>query len=175
MKKLENALLIMLVISILAKTLPVTGSGPALTFIALILSVVYFFFGFVIFTKIRFREILKTETYKHLKPWDIIISIVTGVVFQTVVLGLIFKLQYWPGAHYMSRAGLIMLFIIIIVAVIMLKTVNSFIYIGILKRGITFFLLLLLLHLLPLTTRLNIFKEHPEIEAQILLEADSRL
>jgi|GEM_PF-3160017 len=175
MIKLEKGLIILLAISILAKIIPIPGSGPAITLTALVLSCLYLFFGFAVFAKIGFRKIFKKDSYKQLKSWDIIISIITGIVFQTVVLGLIFKLQYWPGAHPMSRAGLMMMCIIIILSVFMLRTVNRFIYVGILKRGIPLFLLLLLLHVLPLTTRLKIFKVHPEIESKILMEADSRL
>lgn len=170
MKILERSLLILIVLSLLAKIVPLAGrSGLVLTIAALTLSCLYFFLGFAVFTKVGFRRIFKWDSYKHLKSWDIIIAIVAGVAFSVLVISLLFKVQYWPGAYYMSRAGLIMLFIIIIVAVFMLKTVNSFIYIGILKRGVPLFLFVLLLQLLPLTARLKIFKVAPEIETQILM------
>lgn len=174
MKRLEKTLLMLIVLSILAKLVPLPFNGIVITFAALALSILYFFFGFAVFPDIGFRQILKKESYSNLKPWDIIISVFTGMAFQILVIGLLFKIQYWPGASVMSRTALISNIPFLILASWLLMTQNRFVYVAILKRGVPLFLFLLFLHLLPLTTRLNIFKVDSQTEALILNDANSR-
>lgn len=168
MRKLEKVLVILIAIAALTKLIPILGFSIVLTFAALILSFLYLVFGFAVFTKIGFKDIFKRASYKLLKPRDIIISILTGYAFSMLVLGLLFKLSYWPAATIMSFMSLLQATPFILIPFFLLKTQNRFIYIGILKRGIPLFLLVLLLHLLPLDTRLKIFKvPYPELEKEI--------
>src|SRR5690606_7855297 len=97
-----------------------------------------------------------------------------GMAFQILVTGLLFKLQYWPGAGVMSFVALITNFPFILLAAWLLMTKNRFVYVAIIKRGVPMFLFLLVLHLTPITTRLKIFKVDPEIETMILNDADIR-
>lgn len=169
MRKLEKVLIILIVIATISKLVPVVGMSIVLTFAALSLSFLYFIFGFAVFTKIAFANIFKRETYKHLKVRDIIISVLTGFAFPVLISGLLFRLNYWPAAHIMSFTGLLTTFPFIIIALVLLHTQNRFVYIEILKRGIPLYLFVLLLHLLPLTTRLKIFKvSNPEHEREII-------
>src|SRR5690606_31171587 len=144
-----------------------------ITFAALALSLLYFFFGFAVFTGIGFRKIFKKDSYPGLKPWDIVISVITGFTFQLLVAVLLFNIQYWPGARVMSSLALMTSFPFILLADWLLMTKNRFVYIAILKRGVPLFVFVLLLHLTPLTTRLKIFKVDPETEALILNNADT--
>lgn len=161
-----------MVLGALGKIGPIAGSGLILTIAALTLSGIYFFFGFAIFTGIGFRGIIKNESYKHLKPYDIIISVFAGMAFQSVVMGLLFQLQYWPGAGIMTVAAILSLIIFIMISPLMLRTKNKYVYMGILKRGIPMLLVLLFLYFSPVATKLKIFKVgSPEIEVQILNDA----
>lgn len=172
MRILEKTLWILIILATLGKLVPVVGTGIIITFAALTLSFLYFIFGFAIFTRIGFRQIFKKDNYKHLKPVDIILSVITGMAFQTTVCGLLFQLQYWPGARVMSFAGLITSLPFIIIAAFLLKAQNRYVYIAILKRGIPLFLALLFLHLTPVTTKLKIFKvSDPEIKGRIINDA----
>ncbi len=164
----------LIVLAILAKLVPIPFNSIVISFAALALSLLYFFFGFAVFTGIGFRQIFKKDSYTNLKPWDIIISVFTGMAFQILVFGLLFKIQYWPGARVMSSVALMTSFPFILLAAWLLMTKNRFVYIAILKRGIPLFLFVLLLHLLPLTTRLKIFRVDPQTEELILNDANSR-
>lgn len=169
---LEKILLILIALGALGKLGPIVGSGIVLTFGALILSFIYFVFGFAVFTGIRLRNISKKESYTHLKPYDIIISIFTGFIFQSLIMSLLFQLQYWPGAAVMSLATVLSAPIFLILSAVLLMTKNRYIYSGILARGVPMFLLLLVLYLSPVNAKLKIFKVgSPEMEAQILNNA----
>ncbi len=169
MRKLEKILLVLILLATLAKTIPIFGSGIIITIAASALSFYYLFFGFAIFTKINFKDIFKRNSYYGLKPWDIIVSALSGYAIQTQVLGILFLLQYWSGDTYMGFSALITAFPFIILALLLLLTKNRFVYIEILKRVVPLFLFVLILYLIPLTTRLKIFKvSNPEIETQIL-------
>ncbi len=164
----------LIVLAILAKLVPLPFNSIVITFAALALSLLYFFFGFAVFTSIGFRQIFKKDSYANLKPWDIIISVFTGMAFQILVIGLLFKIQYWPGAGIMSFTALMSSFLFILLAAWLLMTQNRFVYVAILKRGVPLFLFLLFLHLIPLTTRLKIFRVDPQTEELILNDANSR-
>lgn len=173
MRITEKILLILIVLAILAKLVPIPLAGLILTLSAMTLSFIYALLGFAIFTKIGFRKIFNAGSYKHLKPLDIIFSILTGWAFSSLTIGILFQLQYWPNANIMSLAGMILTIPILILAAFLLKKQNRIVYMGILKRGIPLVLFVLVLYVLPTTTKLKIFKiADPEIEAQILKDAN---
>lgn len=168
MRKTEKILLILIALGILAKIFLLPGSGILVVIATLAIGFLYFPLGFAFFTRVRLRKLFKNDSYKHLKPVDIILSIFTGIGFQSLIIGLLFQLQYWPGANIMSLSGLISSLPFIITAAFMLKSSNKYVYIGILKRGIPLFLFVLSLYLTPLTTKLKVFKVDPRIEAYLL-------
>lgn len=153
----------------LGKTVPIVGTSIIITLAGLTLSLLYFIFGFAVFTKIGFRKIFKKDSYANIKPWDIIICVFTGFAFQTLISALVFQIQHWPGTNVMSFIGLISSVPFILLAVILSITQNSFIYTRILKRGIPLVIILFILFVLPLTSKLEIFKVgDPETKALIL-------
>lgn len=172
MRKFERILWVLLLLAILGKLVPVPFNGVVITVAVLSLSVLYFLFGFAVFSKIGFRNIFKKNSYEHLKFVDILLCVLTGMAFQSLTSGMLFQLQYWPGANVMAFAGLVTTLPFLIVATIMLRTQNRYVYLGMLKRGLPLFSLTMFLYLTPVEKKLKIFKvNHLEIEQQILNDA----
>ena len=170
MRIIEKTLIIMLIAGMVLKIFAIPGSSVLITISILSLSVLYFLFGFAIFTKVPIKGIFKKISYSHLKPADIITSIFCGNALSTLIVGILFQLNYWLGASPMTFAGMATTLPIIITAIIFLFLLkNRYVYQEILVRTIPFFLLALFLHLTPVSTRLKIFKVYDKnIEAQIL-------
>ena len=72
----------------------------------------------------------------------------------------------------MAVAGLLSTLPFLIIAAIMSMSKNTYVYAGILTRGLPMFLFVLFLYMTPVTKKLKIFKvSEPEIEARILNDA----
>lgn len=170
MSKLEKTLIIILAISIFMKVVPVPLANLLTTISAIPLAIIYFIFGFAVFTKIGFRNIFKSTAYAHLKPIDIIISILSGMALSTPVMSILFNVNYWPAGRVMAVSGIIntIPFIVIALCCVFL-TKNQYVYKEILKRGIPLLILVMALYVFPINTRLKVIKPvNQEIETEIL-------
>jgi hypothetical protein len=59
----------------------------------MVLTVIYYPFGFLFFNQIRLRDIFKRAAYKDTNAYKIIIAIITGLGFSTICIGSLFKLS----------------------------------------------------------------------------------
>jgi hypothetical protein len=83
----EKALAIVFLLGIILKGFHIPGGG-ALTIISLLpLSVLYLVFGFYFFCD------------KTLKRQNLVLSIIAGIFLSLVPLGIVFKVQWWPGGY----------------------------------------------------------------------------
>jgi len=116
MKRLEKILGLVIIIALIMKLTLIPG-GSILTVISFsILSCIYYPFGFAFFNEIRLIQILKKASYKELSALRIVGSIGIGMGLAAICIGILFKLQHWPGANTNLIAGLFTILIILIVA-----------------------------------------------------------
>lgn len=91
--KTEKVLASLLIIGVLFKFMHWPGTGPILVFSGGILAMMYYPLGFYYFTE------------KETRKKNIILSVVSGMFWSTVIVGLIFKLQFYPGSGVMAIIG----------------------------------------------------------------------
>lgn len=110
---------VLVFVSLLLKLalIPLSGLSLLFVFAFLTIALIYFPLGFAFFNQIRLRRIFKSESYKGLSPGRILGAIGVGISLSPICLGIIFKIQDWPGANNMLEAGLIPSFIILIIAI----------------------------------------------------------
>jgi len=111
----------------------------------LLLSIIYYGFGFALFNGIRFRKIFKKESYKEVNTGHIIIAVGAGIALGSTVVGLMFIFQNWLGAGMMLLSALSILIIVFIITLVLFLIYKSNVYARILKRifiigGIAFLL-----------------------------------
>jgi len=116
MKKLENILLIIMLIAFVMK-LSLMPGGSSITSISMVLlSLIYFPFGFAFLNKIPLQKIFKKDAYKGMTSTRIICTIGVGLSFSAICMGILFKLNSWHGSNQALIIGLVTLAIILVIA-----------------------------------------------------------
>jgi hypothetical protein len=156
MKKTELTLVIISIIALALKLLFIPGSGILTVLALLLLSTIYCNFSFVLFNDIKIQQIFKKDSYKNISGVRILGAVLTGFGLSIVTLALMFKLQSWPGADAILIAGLFVLLIVTIIAIIKYSKNKSNFYTRIFKRIAIWGGLGLILILIPKTTWIEI-------------------
>ncbi|MFK7755413.1 MAG: hypothetical protein AB8B53_00625 [Flavobacteriales bacterium] len=131
MKILEKTLIVLLLIGALFKLMHWPGAGPLFVIGLTFLSMTYFIFSFFLFHGIGFRQIFKKESYSAIGHKTAIFSILAGLFcLSTLLVGIMFRIQFWPGANVMLTAALPPTLILIIIAVVKRKNsvAKSYLY-----------------------------------------------
>lgn len=105
MKKTEFALILLTLFALTLKLFQLTGASTLTVLSLFALSIYYQFFSFALFNNISFRGIFKKSSYINTKR--IIAAIGVGCILASLIIGILFKLQYWTGANYLLTTGLI--------------------------------------------------------------------
>ncbi|HCW06493.1 MAG TPA: hypothetical protein DGG95_03900 [Cytophagales bacterium] len=138
MKLIERIILLVFFLAILLKAGLFRGTRASLEISTLLLSMLYFYFGFALFNGIGFRAMFKKSSYAGVSVGKISGAIALGLALSSVLIGILFKLMFWPGANEMIMIGgtglLIILLVASVVMVIKKKSLDSF-YKGIFLRG----------------------------------------
>ncbi len=115
MKKIESFLWILLLLLILART---TVEVPFIMILisGMILSGFYFYFSLLLLNNIDFKNIFQKQAYREIKTSRIIGSILTGINYATLSIGVTFKALAWPGSLFFIMFSVFTLLIIIIIA-----------------------------------------------------------
>jgi hypothetical protein len=138
MKKTELITAGIAALAIIMQLFLLPGSG-ALTVISLsLLACIYFYCGFALFNGIRFRKAFKRENYAGISAMRIQGAVATGFVFSMIIIGMMFRLQSWPGAASNLVVGLIALLILVVVALLRYRNNRSEFYVRIFKRAAVF-------------------------------------
>ncbi|HRZ42067.1 MAG TPA: hypothetical protein P5228_05120 [Bacteroidales bacterium] len=163
MKKLEKILGLVIIIALLLKLVLIPG-GSILTVISLtILACIYYPLGFAFFNGIRLRAIFKKDSYKGVSALRIIGAIGLGMGLAAICIGILFKLQHWPGGDTNLIAGLVTTLIILIIALIKYLKSKSDYYKLIFSRIAIIGGFGLILAILPESTITKIqFRNHPD-------------
>lgn len=153
MKKAERIVLYVSIAALLYKIFHGPGSTILVILSLSLLAFIYCYLSFLLFSGIRLRKIFKKSSYKGISARRIIFHVLTGFALGILVNGIIFKIQAWPGASLMLYMGMVGLFpICILLAIDKLILKKGYASLFIMSRSIGFFLLSLVLVLIPFKT-----------------------
>jgi hypothetical protein len=163
MKKAEFVIATLSIIALGMNLLFIPGSGALTVLTLLILSTLYFYFGFALFNNIRLRQIFKKDSYRDISSLRILGAVGAGLALSSATNGIMFKFQSWPGADFILGAGLVGLFIVTTIGIIKYSKNKSDYYYGILKRTVIIGGIGLILMFMPKTTWIEIkYRNQPE-------------
>ena len=162
MKLTEKILAALIFISILLKLFLIPGGGVLLVLSMQLLTIIYFALGFAFFNGIRLRNIFKKASYEGISTMRVVGAVVTGICLSNLLVGILFKLQLWPGANATLIVALIPTIIVLIIILIKLFKNKDSYYSGIQLRIAIIGTIALLLFLLPSISIIKIqFRDHP--------------
>lgn len=122
MKLTEKILAVLITISLFLKLFLIPGGGVLLILAGETLIIMYFAFGFAFFNDVRLRHIFKKNAFAGTNKIRIIGGVGTGICLSNLLTGILFKLQYWPGANSMLLIALMPSFILMIIVLVKLLT-----------------------------------------------------
>lgn len=125
MRLVEKILAIGVLISLILKFNLIQGGEVSLMWSTMVLTIIYYPFGFLFFNHIRLRDIFRKAAYKNVTAFTVILSIITGIGLSTTCIGSLFKLFHFSGANEMLTVGLITIFIVSLVAVVSFMKQNG--------------------------------------------------
>ncbi len=135
MRKLELILMTLIVLSTILWFFTLPFVGIFMLILINLLAVFYLGFGLLLFNKIKFKNLLKKDSYKDISGLRKIGSIVTGLSFSLICIGSLFKLQSYSGAETILIDGLILLFVVAIISILKFLKSRSDFYKRILIRS----------------------------------------
>lgn len=162
MKNLEKILGLAAIIALIMKLFLIPFGG-VLTILSLsTLACVYYPFGFALFNGIRFRDVFKKISFRGVSKWQIIGGVSLGIGLAVMCMGILFRVQEWPGSGIILIAGLLITFAVLIVALIKYSKTKSEYYTPLFLRiGIIGGLGLILLILPQFAFTKFQFRNHP--------------
>jgi hypothetical protein len=110
------------------------------------------YFGFAFFNNIPISKIFKKESYKGISALRIIGAIGAGMALSASAIGILFKMQSYPGADADIAAGLFTCFIVAGISIIKFTKIKAPYYGKILKRVLIYGAICLTWFVIPKTT-----------------------
>ena len=163
MKKLELLLSTIAIIAFVLFMLLIPKSTIILVLSVLLLSMIYFYLSVAIFNGIPTKKAFKKSSYASFSNNRIVLSILTGLALSFTLVGIIFKLLFWPGAEVNLIIGLTGLLIASVTGTTKLFMTRDSFYGNILKRTVTYGLVAVISYLLPEYTLLEYrFRDYPD-------------
>jgi hypothetical protein len=149
-------------------------SAILMTLFSLLLAIIYFGFSFGLLNGIRFRNLLKKESYAGISSLRIIGCVFTGFVLSLIVIYSLFKFQRWPFGNEGLRISLFGLLIVIVIGIVKLMSSKKPFYFKLLFRVGIIGVVSTLLYLTPDESLVEMkFRKYPEyIEVEKKLMKD---
>jgi len=118
--KLTEKIFAVAVVAGLLLTFSLIRGGPELFIISLLgLAGIYFALGFLLFNRIRLRDLTKKGLFENLTTIRIVFAVITGIALSIICVGALFKLMNLPGANEMLMFGVIITLLVSITAIVM--------------------------------------------------------
>ncbi len=137
MFKAEKILWALVVIAAVMWFFNVPGKGVLFTLILTSLSLLYYVLGFVVFNGIGFRQMIGKDGLKGLGWKRIVWGVLMGFCASLVCLGILFKIQFWPGSATMLMSGIILFVICGIAGLVALgKNARAWLKTSLLRAGL---------------------------------------
>lgn len=114
-EKILGGLSILLMLLMLIFPLPY--GSELFTISMVLLSLCYFFAGFLLFNAIELKNIGNKKAYEGIKPMRIIGSFLAGFALSVLVIAILFVYMLWPYGYANLQIGLIMIGIVLIVSI----------------------------------------------------------
>lgn len=128
-----------------------------------LLSILYYPLGFFIFSGIRLRRLFKRDSYKETTVLRILWSLGVGQVLAALCLGLLFRMNDYPGSGPMLTIGLLTSAIVLPLAVFRYsKTKSAFFKRVIIRMTIWGVLGLIFLPISSLSIQKLQYRNHPQ-------------
>ena len=108
MKKAEKILVSLVALAVIGKLANVTGFSALAVVCMCLLSIFYFAASYFLF---------KTD-HKENTGIQIAISIITGLMLSSLIMGVLFAFMRWPGVAGMLVVGIVPLLIILVLAIV---------------------------------------------------------
>ena len=174
MKLAEKIIIVLALVGTLFKLFLVSGGGLIVVVSYTALSTLYFYFGFALFNNIRLRHVFKKESYVGVSSGRIIGGIAMGISFSICLIGMLFKVQYWPGEGVMLMAGMFTGVLVLIPSIFKFLKNREEYYKKALVRGSVLVGISTILFLTPARTLVELqYRNHPRyIEAYIEYQKD---
>ncbi|MCT4638497.1 MAG: hypothetical protein N4A72_12415 [Bacteroidales bacterium] len=163
MKRLEQILAVIVLISLVMKLFSIPFAGELLTLSVLILIIMYTFLGKLLFNGIRFRDRNKRVYFVGIPQSSIGCALGLGIGTGMICTGVLFKIQLWPSSEIMIMSGSIVTAVSILVTLVAsFKSTTKF-----LKRNIIRIITVAILGIASLFvsdfTLIKIYhRDHPE-------------
>ena len=138
MKRAEIILGLLSLLAIFMSVFLIPGGSFLIILSLSAFSMMYFYLGFAFFNAIPLSKIFKKESYKDISSLRIVGAIVAGISLSTLLMGILFTAQKWPGAYVISVMGLFYLTIAGVAALIKGMTNKSAFYNRILRRVVVY-------------------------------------
>lgn len=107
MRKLERILISLFIIGLLLQIVPMAGGSLLIVLALSTLAIVYFSGGFILFQNVRLRDLVSSKSGLGLNDLKaMFLSIGAGFFCSAIVIGVMFRVQAWPGASAMLIAGI---------------------------------------------------------------------
>src|SRR5687768_18579012 len=116
MRKTEVILLIAAFIGFIFKLQHWTGAGILVVSSLMLLSILYFPFGLLLFNDIKPGDSLRRTTYRNLSTYRIWGSVGLGIALSAIASGILFKVQHYPGVASSLSGGVTLLLIILVIS-----------------------------------------------------------
>ena len=174
MGKFEKIMLAIAFTAIVLTLQQIEGGAFLLFITALLLSLLYFPFGFLMIHRIRLKNITKSESYQDIKRGELLIAVFAGIAFSSIWIGILYKLLRYQGSQFMLLSGLIPLAILFVFTIVKYSQTKAALYKNILLRIVIFGTIGLVL---IMTSDLSIvryqYRKHPDyIKAYELYSAN---
>ena len=136
MNKIEKILFyIFIVTTLISIAFAFPGLNTILVISGSILSLAFFFFGFAIYNDISFRQVFKNSTYQTISSLRVLGSVGAGFFTSLLIIGILFKVMFWPGSYTNLIFGILGLFIILVIVAIKKSKLNYNVYNKVINRS----------------------------------------
>jgi hypothetical protein len=123
-KNLERTFIVIALIGLLFRFLHLPGGSMFFILGATLLCLFYYPFGLAYLQGISIQSIFKKAAYQNTTVFISLLALFGGLSLTMLLIGIQFKLQFWPGAHVMLTAGIVTASIILFIAAIKLQGAN---------------------------------------------------
>ncbi len=163
MKKLEIILGFFAVLGIALKYFHIPGSTIIIILSFSILSAFYYLFSFAHLNGIGFRGIFKKDSYRQTTIKRILLAVALGFSLSILIIGMLFKIQFWPGALMTLSAGLILCSIVFLFTLFFFLRNKIMAYKRFFIRIYIYGILGLILFLIPQTSLIDVYyRKNPD-------------
>lgn len=117
MKLFEKILTVMIIVGLIFKFAFISGGSTLFVLGISFLSIIYYPLGLLFFNDIPMRKAFKKISYQGISTLKIIGAIGLGMGLSAILIGILFKLQHFPGSLLMLYTGLIVTMIVAVISI----------------------------------------------------------